>query len=412
VLAIAGVATAAVVLFALPLALLVPRTYRDEELLRLQRDTFSATRSIDVSPESGDPIELPRSSDVLGVYDLAGRLVSGRGPARADSVVAAALRTGAPAEAAADGQLMVAVPLVIREKVAGAVRAQRTDARAAHDARHALRLIAAAAAALVLLATLVAWLLGRRLVAPLDRLSTAARRLGDGDFTSRAPRAGVGELDAVADALDTTAQRLDELVSRERTFSADASHQLRTPLAALRIELEAEPPGVPEALGQVDRLEGTIDTLLAVVREAPRRDATCDLVVLADELAARWRGPLARASRPLRIAVRTADPHARASGPVLAQVLDVLVDNALRHGAGPVSVTIRDAAGSVAIDVADEGHGFGGDPETAFVRRANGDGHGIGLALARSLVAAEGGRLLVTHAAPSPVLTVLLTRNS
>ena len=85
--AIAGVAAAAVVLLALPLGIVLSRTYRDQELLRLQRDTVAATRAIDLGVQRGDQIELPRSSDALAVYDRAGRRVAGRGPAAASPLV-------------------------------------------------------------------------------------------------------------------------------------------------------------------------------------------------------------------------------------------------------------------------------------------------------------------------------------
>ena len=91
------------------------------------------------------------------------------------------------------------------------------------------------------------------------------------------------------------------MLARERSFSADASHQLRTPLAALRIELEArelDGEDVTSELTQVDRLEQTIETLLAVARDTPRRQDPVDLAALADDLARRWRGELlARAGR-------------------------------------------------------------------------------------------------------------------
>jgi signal transduction histidine kinase len=87
---------------------------------------------------------------------------------------------------------------------------------------------------------------------------------------------------------------------------------------------------------------------------------------------------------------------ARASPAVVSEILDVLLSNALRHGAGAVTVRLRRREGTLAVDVADEGAGLTGDPEPAFARRGgSGDGHGIGLALARSLAHAERGSLTV-----------------
>jgi len=87
----------------------------------------------------------------------------------------------------------------------------------------------------------------------------------------------------------------------------------------------------------------------------------------------------------------------------------VLLSNAHRHGAGTVTVTARSVHGGLAIDVCDEGPGFTGDPDHVFDRRTpSRDGHGIGLALARSLAEAEGGRLSISRAQPEPTLTLLL----
>lgn len=414
-LAIVAVAAAAVVLLAVPLALALQRAYREEELARLQRDTVAATRTIDIGARSADRIELPAGSDVLAVYDRGGRLIAGRGPRSADAVVRAVLRGGRTADPVVGGSLLVAVPLLRSERVAGAVRGMRDEAGVVRRTRRAWLALAALAAALIAAAVVAAIVLGGRLARPLERLAVDARRLGEGDFAVRAIPSGVPEVDAVGGALDVTAERLDELVTRERAFSADASHQLRTPLAALRIELEAvelrgaAPPEIPAALGQVDRLQATVDTLLAVARDAPRRTVECDLGVVLDELEARRRGSLAAAGRPLRTAMRAAPPLARVSGPVVAEILDVLVDNAERHGRGAVEVIVHDADGWIAIDVADEGTGFVGDPERAFARRTRSSaGHGIGLALARSLAHAEGGRLTVTRKGPRPVVTLIV----
>ena len=111
------------------------------------------------------------------------------------------------------------------------------------------------------------------------------------------------------------------------------------------------------------------------------------------------------------VAVTAAEHVTRGSSQVIGEALNVLVENALRHGAGAVTITVREAGDVVAVDVADEGQGFRGDPEAAFARRnGQASSHGIGLALARSLVQAGGGRLLVSRAAPYPVLTLLLPR--
>jgi signal transduction histidine kinase len=224
-------------------------------------------------------------------------------------------------------------------------------------------------------------------------------------------------VDAVGEALDASAERLQELVTRERAFSADASHQLRTPLAALKLELEAlELRGSASvesgaALEQVARLQATVETLLAVARDSPRRRASIDVVQLLDQLEERWRGPLAEQARPLRIETPPSGWKLDASDAVVVEILDVLLDNAFRHGGGQVTLRARDVQGWVAIDVEDEGEGFEGDPEAAFARRSGSDGGaGIGLALARSLAAAEAGSLTIAQPGPRPVLTLLLPR--
>jgi signal transduction histidine kinase len=414
VLAIAGVAAAAVVLFAVPLALVLQRSYRDEDLLRLQRDTVAATRGIDVAPHAGDPVELPPTRDVLAVYDRAGRRVAGRGPAAAPGLVRAVLRTGDPAEHAGDGELVAGVPLLVDERVTGAVRAARSDAGAVRDAHGAWLVLAALAAAIIAAAWGAALLLGRRLVRPLERLAGAARRLGEGDFSVRASRAGVAEVDAVGGALDTTAEHLGDLVARERAFTTNASHQLRTPLAALRLELEAlelrhvGDEELDRALAQVDRLQGTIDTLLGVARDDRRRDEVTDLAAALGEVETRWHGVLAAEARPLRMRITAARAQARMSREVVDEIVDVLIDNARRHGQGPVTLTLRELDGWVALDVADEGPGFPAETEPKLSTRPSADGHGIGLGLARTLADAAGGRLVVTRAGPSPVLTLLV----
>jgi signal transduction histidine kinase len=417
VVAIVLVAAASVALFALPLAVAVRDDYRDEELLRLQRDAVAATRAIDVSRAAGDPIELPETADQLGVYDRAGQRIAGSGPSGGDAPVMATLRSGRPDDRAQGGELVASVPLVVAERVTGAVRIARDDASVTSRTRRAWLTLVGLAVVVVALAGAAAVVIARRLAAPLDRILGTARRLGDGDFTARAHPSGVPELDAIGQVLEITARRLDELLSRERAFSADASHQLRTPLAALRIELEAmelredAPPELAPALAQVERLQTTIDTLLAVARDAPRMRRSFALTELVAGVEERWRGLLAGAGRPLRLVIEEADAVATGSPAVILEILSVLLSNAAEHGAGAVTLTVRRAApGWVAIDVADEGPGMVGPAKAIFERGVGSAqaGHGIGLALARALADAEGARLSLTRAVPHPVFSLLL----
>jgi len=124
IVAIAGVAAAAVAFLAVPLGLVLQNNYRDDELLRLQRDTVAATREIDLSA-GGDPVEVPPTSDTLAVYDRAGKRVAGRGPRTADSLVQEAIRSGRIADQHVEGEFAVAVPLLTNERVTGAARAVR-----------------------------------------------------------------------------------------------------------------------------------------------------------------------------------------------------------------------------------------------------------------------------------------------
>lgn len=413
VLAIASVAAAAVAMFALPLAAVLERSYRDEALLTLQRDTIAATRGIDLSG-GPDQIEVPRFNGTIAIYNMRGSLIAGAGPRAGDRPTRRAIRGHEPTGSTPNGQLVVAVPLLSGETITGAVRAQRTQANVAARAHSAWLALAGLGAGVLALAIIAALWLGRRLARPLETLAAAARRVGEGDFAARATSTRIPEIDDVATALNGSSQRVGELVERERAFTADASHQLRTPLAALRIELESEainpsdrPAALAAALVQVDRLQSTIETLLTLARHAPAGRQTVDLNEAIRDLEARWHGPLATGGRPLRITVEPAPARAAMSPAVLAEIIDVLIDNARTHGSGAISVTVRDPADAFAVEVHDQGPGFGPHPDEAF-RRGTGQGHGIGLALARSLAHSQGARLQITNPGPGPTVSLLI----
>lgn len=411
VAAIAGVAALSVLVLAGPLALFVRSSYRDRDLLRLQRDALAASRTLDAG-RGGDPVELPAFDGIVAVYGRDGTLAAGRGARTADPLTRRVLRSGRPAGERRAGALVTSVPLIRAERVVGAVRAARSDQATGRRVRNALAVLLGAALAIVALGVGAAVLLARRLARPLERVAGAARRLADGDLAARAPAARIPEVDDVAAALNGAAQRLGDALARERTFSADASHQLRTPLQALRIELEGKQlagdasPELGAALAQVDRLERVIETLLRAARDVPRPSVATAVGAAAAEAARRWHGVLAAAGRPLRVDPGLDGLRAQAAPGVLDEILEVLLSNAARHGRGPVTVGGAVAGDWVTVEVRDEGPGLGPGAERLFGRRAaaRDGGHGIGLALARALARGEGGELLAAAGAPTSLI--------
>jgi signal transduction histidine kinase len=164
-----------------------------------------------------------------------------------------------------------------------------------------------------------------------------------------------------------------------------------------------------DALTDVDRLEATLTDLLALARDIPSDRRPVDLAVLLQGVDATWRGRLAPLGRALRVNVADDTPAVLVSATALSTVIDVLVENALRHGHGTVTVEASGARGGGAtITIADEGHLRTDDPDAIFHRRsAQAAGHGIGLALARSLAHAEGARLLLGRREPTTFEVVL-----
>ena len=414
-------AVVATVLFAVPLGAGAFEYLVQHERVHLVGHARDVALSVAGDVHDGAPIDLEDVEDLVGedhrvtVYDGDGDRLAGSGPDAPADVVSDALTGDVEADTAGD-RFVAAVPVTYSDEVIGAV-AVATPSTILRD----VAVIWVGMVGLAIAAVSVAWLVGRRqarrLARPLEDLEESARRLGDGDFSVRTRRGGIAEIDAVGAALDATAARLDHLLAGERAFSADVSHQLRTPLAGLRLRLEAvaeraDPDirrAVAASLVDADRLEAIIDELLTLAHAGQAAAiGPVDLDALLGELSPEWGARLALHGRELEVQVDPGVPDARASTAAVRQVLGVLVDNATIHGRGTVAVTVREASGAVAIDVSDEGPGVQ-DPEgTVFAQRADRrDGHGIGLALARRLAEAEQGRLTLSRTVP-PVFTLLL----
>jgi len=382
---ILGVVALVIVVLGVPFAIVLQRFYESRATAELQRTAAEAIAELALPLNADEIADAARESDAppdFSVYDAAGDRLFGSGPARVDDRVS--------------DELVVVSPITDRtsEVIVGAVRVARPLSDVAGEARRAWGLMTLAAGAALLLAWVVARREAARLVAPISELATAAERLGSGEFDAPLAASGVPELDTVADALSMSGHRLAELVEREREFSANASHQLRTPLAGLQINLERG--DLAAARAEAERLSATVDHMLAVARDALPTPELIDLGPVVASSAARWNSAYNEAGRTLVATIDDHLPAVRARSGSIEQAIDVLLDNALRHGDGEARVTACAIHGGVAIQVDDDGPGVDVTRIDSIFQRHEGTDTGIGLALARTLVEADGGRLLVT----------------
>jgi signal transduction histidine kinase len=265
--------------------------------------------------------------------------------------------------------------------------------------------------------------LARRAARPVQELAEAASRLSTGDPRPVGRRYGVSELDQIADGLDSAARRVTSLLTADRELASDASHQLRTPLTALSMRLEemiaaAEDPDVVReegtaALAQAERLAEVVSQLLGPARRsAGGTAASTGIDKIVEQQVMEWEPAFRRARRKLVVTgERGLEGHFTPGG--LAQVIATLLDNALMHGAGTVTIRRSQSPRSVVIEVEDQGNGV---PEELvsriFERSVSGrpEGTGLGLSLARTMAGADGGRVILARRKP-PIFAVFLPRD-
>ena len=290
--------------------------------------------------------------------------------------------------------------------------------------RNSLYLIGGVALAVLVAATGLAYLQARRLTKPLEDLAATAERLGSGDPRPRHRRYGISELDRVAEVIDSSADRISTMLGSERRLAADASHELRTPLTALSMRLEEiialadDPQTVREeaevALSQVERLTDVVQRLLTTARTTHRSDLAVPIEVdtVIRQQVHEWR-PAYQSTRRGIVVSGERRLMALATPGAFSQILSTLLENSLIHGAGTVTVHTRAVGGSVVVEVGDEGDGIAPDLETKiFERGASSRGStGLGLAVARELAEADGGRLNLVLQRPA-VFAVFLTEHS
>jgi signal transduction histidine kinase len=275
------------------------------------------------------------------------------------------------------------------------------------------------AVAVLALAAALGTLTARRLTRPLRDLNAMATRFSDGDLTARSPVTGPAETQTLARTLNSGAERLDTLISAQRIFVADASHQLRTPLTALRLSLDNIADGVEEefvredveqATAEVVRMSRLVNGLLVLAR-AEAKVGTAEplpLRALVEERLEVWRA--AGEERGVAFTLDAPDADGRqvmASPGHLEQVLDNVLSNALEVSpdGGTITVRLDPHPDSTVLDVLDEGPGMS-DPDKAraFDRFWRGQGltgrsgSGLGLAIVKQLITDDSGGVTLRDA--------------
>lgn len=251
---------------------------------------------------------------------------------------------------------------------------------------------------LLVISLLVADRLARSIVVPIDRLVGVTQRLAEGDLAARAEADGPPEVREVARGLNVLAGRIRELLAAEREAVADLSHQLRTPLTALRLGVEALPDSEEQMrlAAAVAGLESTVDR---VIREArrPIREGVgegCDAVAVLTERLQFWSALAEDEKRTMTGQIHDPPVLVRATSADLATAIDALLDNVFAHTpegtAFAVHLTPQPHGGAILI-VADSGPGLPGD-DAVFTRGASGGGStGLGLDIVRRTAAAADG---------------------
>ncbi|MGO2360431.1 MAG: ATP-binding protein [Brachybacterium tyrofermentans] len=300
------------------------------------------------------------------------------------------------------------------------VNIPKSDVRA-HTASAWVLLVVAGLAALSIGASVALWQ-AQRISMPLARLNRRAEEMGSGRARGPWNTSGISEIDDVAEELIRSGAMLTERLEAESQLASDASHQLRTPLTALSMRLyeilaTSSEEWVREeariSLEQIDRLTEVVHDLINAPRSSSRRTpGVVELRAVLTQQSEEWSPAYRRAQRELRIQVPRSAAVWGSIGP-LTQVIATLIENALMHGDGRTTVKVRRNDHSTVIEVTDEGGGIDPDLGTrVFERSVSGrssSGTGVGLALARTLVEDDGGRLELLTETPAKFGVFLIT---
>jgi signal transduction histidine kinase len=272
----------------------------------------------------------------------------------------------------------------------------------------------------------IAWRVIGQALRPVEELRHGAERIGAGpDADRRLPVPPTrDEIAALATTLNRMLARLADAQTQQRAFVADAAHELRSPLASMRTQLEVaarlgEGGSLPDGLlPEVERLTALVEDLLVLARAGDDRTTRPAEDVDVHDVLAQVAGRYAAARVPVLVAAGGDAPAvARVSRPDLERAVGNLVDNAVRHAATRVSLAARTTASGTVLTVTDDGHGIPeAERERVFDRFARLDeardrdsgGTGLGLSITRELLRRSGATVRLEDAGPGTRAVVVL----
>ncbi|WP_395104114.1 ATP-binding protein [Actinomadura sp. SCN-SB] len=412
--ALARIATAVTAMVALsfvvPLGLLNGQMARDRALTAAERQ---AATLVPVLTVTRDPAALNAAigsvpagaAERLALHLATGQVLGSPHAPPAEPV--AARRSSRTSTVQAPGGTALLRPVVLETGTVAVIEVYVPEDELTRGVARSWAILVLVAIALVLVSVAMADRLATRVVRATDRLVHAVTGVAAGDLTARVEPRGPAELRAAGEAFNHMADRLAALLAAEREADADLSHRLRTPLTALRVNLDAlvAHPGDPARLTQsqdaLERLETAIDDVIAATRrpegKAGRAPVSCDVAevvrerlrfwsALAEDQDRRW--DLVGADGPVPVPVPAAD---------LAAAVDALLGNVFRHTPQGTAFRLAVHRGrhSTGLLFGDAGPGIA-DAEAALRRGASGAGStGLGLDIARRLAESTGGTLRV-----------------